>query len=896
MKVPLILALLLGEAPLRAQNFSIDWHKVSGGGGASGGGQYSVCGTIGQHDAGAALSGGSFSLTGGFWSSVAVVETPVLVWTNPASITYGTPLSSAQLNAASIVPGTFSYSPQAGTVLNAGGGQVLTVVFAPNDTTDYSSATKTVFLNVTQAPLTVTANSTNHVYGAANSAFTGSIAGLQNSDSITASFSSSATPDSPVGVYLILPVLHDPGARLGNYTVTTNSGALTVNPAALTVTVYSTNRLYAAVNPAFTGSVAGLQNSDDITASFSSTATPASSVGVYPILPILADPGARLGNYIVVTNTGALAINPATLTVTANSTNRPVGAVNPIFTGTVAGIQNGDNITAVYNCAATTNSPPGTYVIIPSFIDPGNRLVNYIVFPTNGVLTVTGAGFSPVITSWSLGSNVFSLSVQAQTGFAYTLQSSDTLPASGWNDGESVMGTGGVIVLSDNNATANSRFYRVRIDPVSIPAPPFLATGLVTYFPFNGNATDASGNGNNGSLPPGVVFTTDRFGNPNAALHFPNGTTDYEAVTTTTQFSSPEDFSLCAWFKFATNGYGYLILFTDSEGGYFDEFDRILSAPLGILNLYLYPGHQYNLSTTNVFDESAWHQAVATLSGAGSRLYLDGVLGAEDPSSTFAQPNDGWWRVGTFLDEPSALDDVRIYNRALSDDEVASLYAYEAANPKSSCDPPPSGIVAWWPGDGAFADIVGTNNGMATGPVVFVAGEVGQAFSFSGTGTVSVPDSPSFQGLTNAMSFEAWIRVPGWTNTLECVFSKGQPWALQRNWDSSSLLFSTTGLDNTDLQGNIPVDDGNWHHVVAGYDGSQKFLYVDGVLDVQVAAQGSITTSDAPAVIGDNPFWAPQGQRLFTGELDEVTLYNRALSPSEIAQIYAAGSAGKCKP
>src|SRR5208283_2949219 len=58
-----------------AQSYSIDWFKVSGGGGTSTGGTYSVSGTIGQPDAGGAMTGGSYSLTGGFWSLIAVVQT-----------------------------------------------------------------------------------------------------------------------------------------------------------------------------------------------------------------------------------------------------------------------------------------------------------------------------------------------------------------------------------------------------------------------------------------------------------------------------------------------------------------------------------------------------------------------------------------------------------------------------------------------------------------------------------------------------------------------------------------------------------------------------------------------------------------------------------------------------
>jgi hypothetical protein len=63
-----------------AQTYSIDWYKISGGGGTSSNGQYSVSGTIGQHDAGLTMTGGSYSVTGGFWSLISVVQTAGLPW------------------------------------------------------------------------------------------------------------------------------------------------------------------------------------------------------------------------------------------------------------------------------------------------------------------------------------------------------------------------------------------------------------------------------------------------------------------------------------------------------------------------------------------------------------------------------------------------------------------------------------------------------------------------------------------------------------------------------------------------------------------------------------------------------------------------------------------------
>ncbi len=84
--------------------------------------------------------------------------TPAITWPNPADITYGTALGAAQLNATANVPGTFSYSPGSGTALGIGRNQPLSVTFTPSDTADYTGATKSVTINVTEAPnLAVTA-------------------------------------------------------------------------------------------------------------------------------------------------------------------------------------------------------------------------------------------------------------------------------------------------------------------------------------------------------------------------------------------------------------------------------------------------------------------------------------------------------------------------------------------------------------------------------------------------------------------------------------------------------------------------------------------------------------------------------------------------------------------
>src|SRR5262249_23676188 len=83
--------------------------------------------------------------------------TPTVSWSNPADITYPATLGAGQLNATASVPGAFTYTPGTGTVLNAGGSQLLSVHFVPTDTTDYNTPSDvTVHINVLQASQTIT--------------------------------------------------------------------------------------------------------------------------------------------------------------------------------------------------------------------------------------------------------------------------------------------------------------------------------------------------------------------------------------------------------------------------------------------------------------------------------------------------------------------------------------------------------------------------------------------------------------------------------------------------------------------------------------------------------------------------------------------------------------------
>ena len=323
----------------------------------------------------------TLSVTNGFLTILPA--TPSVTWTNPPSMVYGTPLNSNQLNATANLPGTFSYFPTNGTVLNTGT-NALSVVFTPADMLDYLAVTNSISLVVAPAPLTVTATSLSCLFGQAVPVLTGTATGLTNGDGITATYSCGATNGSPSGIYAIVPSLVDPDNRQTNYNVTLNNGTLTVgqssptitwtNPASITYgTPLSSNQLSAAAN------VPGSFTFVPTNGAVLNTGTNALTVTFTP---------ADTTDFSSVTASVDLFVSTAPLLVTAADANRPYGVANPLFLGSMAGLTNGDNITATYSCGASNGSPAGTYAIAPSLVDPNNRQTNYSVILVNGTLTV----------------------------------------------------------------------------------------------------------------------------------------------------------------------------------------------------------------------------------------------------------------------------------------------------------------------------------------------------------------------------------------------------------------------------------------------------------------------------------------------------------------------------
>jgi hypothetical protein len=220
----------------------------------------------------------------------------------------------------------------------------------------------------------------------------------------------------------------------------------------------------------------------------------------------------------------------------------------------------------------------------------------------------------------------------------------------------------------------------------------------------------------------------------------------------------------------------------------------------------------------------------------------------------------------------------------------------------ADCVPPPSGLVAWWPGEGHANDIAGTNNGTLVNGATFARGQVGSAFSFNGgLDSVVVPDSDSLR-FTTEFTIEAWIN-PSSTNVDQAIVSKvglasGNNEGYELYLSPQDFLSAQFNSPGQNWPGNVIVyPNGSaivpqvWNHVAWTYDQSAMKLYLNG-LPVTTNVIGPLpiaTSSDNFRISGvDNNSVG------FHGLIDEVSVYSRALTDGEIAAIYNASSAGKC--
>lgn len=217
-----------------------------------------------------------------------------------------------------------------------------------------------------------------------------------------------------------------------------------------------------------------------------------------------------------------------------------------------------------------------------------------------------------------------------------------------------------------------------------------------------------------------------------------------------------------------------------------------------------------------------------------------------------------------------------------------SFSSVEPVSAQTQCLSLPSGLIAWWPGDGDTVDIVSGASGILRNGATYAPGLVGQAFMLDGVDDfIEIPASaaPSFAA-GSAFTIEMWVFRTS-DAFLQHFYGKrngcgggSDEWNYQEAIGIGALPFEA-------------VPSGAWTHLATVYTGTEIKRFTNGVL-FSTEAYSNPPPNDAPLLIGSSGSCTDVGQA-FGGLIDELTIYNRALTEEEIQAIVAAQGSGKCQ-
>ena len=451
------------------------------------------------------------------------------------------------------------------------------------------------------------------------------------------------------------------------------------------------------------------------------------------------------------------------------------------------------------------------------------------------------------------------------------------------------------------------------------PGPLEPPAGMVSWWPGDGNALDIE-DGNDGALSGDATFTGGMVGQ---AFRF-DGTGDFVEIPDSANLDITESITVDAWINqrsrspevapivskwndIGVNNRSYHLVLQGSSL----RWDVSRSGLFG-------PSQSATVFSSVGVPLHMWVHVAGTFDSMTQvlRIYVNGVEvgSAVAPSSNIFPSNEplliGAGDIGSnvrdFFD--GLIDEVELFDRALTEAEIWAIFnAGPAGKRKPQAIEPPAGMVSWWPGDGDTRDIIGDNDGTLSGDAIFAPGKVGQAFSFDGTGDfVLVPDSPNLN-ITGNVTVDLWAKRNG-TGT-GYLISKGAgaiqgvdvptAYAILFLVDNRvRALFERADGSNLELTGPA-LADAAFHHYAYVRGGNTHELFIDGVL----VTSGTFTgipgdTSGLPLVIGalrsDSEPTGFFGH--FAGIIDEVEVFDRALTEAEIRAIFQAGREGKIKP
>lgn len=450
--------------------------------------------------------------------------------------------------------------------------------------------------------------------------------------------------------------------------------------------------------------------------------------------------------------------------------------------------------------------------------------------------------------------------------------------------------------------------------------------GLVGYWTMDGEdinwrtgkVADKSGNYNSGQIAGMGTSTAPIIGKIGQALKF-DGTNDVINAGDMNIIDGAVELTVSAWIKinnvskdndvFAKGNHNTnepLLFWRDDAVGAGSQ-----SGNADCMSVLVYDGDTmaWTSSPSGSINDLNWHHVLFTFRAniaEGLKIYIDGVninnastVNVNSIQSTSNNVTIGSPTAGVSSNIMNGnIDEVRVYNRALSAEEVSILYntglsKFDASPTLHETD----GLVGYWTMDGEdinwrtgkVTDKSGTGNfgqmvGMST-TTAPVAGKIGQALKFAGTvNKVTLP--AEVNTALQAFTVTAWINPNALTARNEIVNMHGFYFNLQ----SSLTKIYITGVTSAYHADSRTINANNWTMVTAKWDGQYITIYVNGVAGTPLAKSGTATDT-ANSGIGDCTGGCSGDDKKFFGSIDEVRVYNRALLETEISSLYNAGSA-----
>ena len=433
-----------------------------------------------------------------------------------------------------------------------------------------------------------------------------------------------------------------------------------------------------------------------------------------------------------------------------------------------------------------------------------------------------------------------------------------------------------------------------------------LEDGLVAWYKLDGNAVDSSGNGYNGSVE-GAHPTTGHSGNSNSAMSF-NGVDDYVEINAIApEISGVGSGSISLWFKGDSadkDTGGPLVHFENGSNcvGYFPLggwAGNLPDSSIGCLGSCI--GAAYENGRGYYFDD-VWHHAVFAMGIDSHALYVDGQQVPLTYKGGNASSGNCMWgtldKVNLALRRSSegefgfqgALDDLRIYNRALTEAEIKELYGQ--AN---------DGLVAHYKFEGDATDSAG-NNDLTEHGVSYAAGKVGQAATFDGIDDYLYKQDGGFK-LTNDFSISFWIKLDQEIGNPNAILSDSydpNTWPSDEGTGINFVLHPTyitnQGFVSSSVKQNLNYNtslvSNHWYFLTLTKSSSDgAYIYVDG----KVVVYNSSMTKNFHYDSTDYFYlgvYENDGSKsgYYSGLIDDVRIYNRALTEAEVKELYWGGS------